>query len=356
VTIDLSAIHFDAQGLVPVVAQDVSTGDVLLIAFMNVVALERTFATGEAHFWSRSRAALWRKGESSGHTLHVEEIRVNCEGNSLLLHVRLIGPGACHDGYRSCYYRRLAADGSLSIITERVFDPAVVYGAGEAPPPDPLPILANGEGGSPGEDHPAIRGSSRLVSPLSTAVERGAAGWSGARGEASTELEATLRELYAGYVRLRDVDFTAISQTSRMLRDPDATPEQFLARAQEELVELEGVLAGTHRHSGTRDDLLLEASQVIYWLCLAAARAGLIYDDWQPHVALTNSTSPYTDTRAGLDHATTDSPSPFAKMGRGSGGGAMLAHVARLLSQAGVAPIEPVQRDLTSLRKRFASF
>ncbi len=400
-TTDLSAVHFDAQGLVPAVAQDVSTGDVLLIAFMNADALDRTLATGEAHFWSRSRKTLWRKGESSGHTLQVEEIRVNCEQNSLLLRVRLTGPGACHDGYRSCYYRRLASDGSLNIVSERVFDPEAVYGEERSHPlppgtgPSGSPCIVNGEGENTTEHQPAMPGSSLPGFPLSVAMERGAG------GEAS--LEASLRELYAGYVRLRDEDFTAVSQTSRLLRDPTSTPEQFVARAQEELGELEGVAAGTHRHSGTRDDLLLEASQVIYWLCLAAARAGLAYDDWQPHLALSGagrdhaptdppsaseearphplapgtrpSGSPFivngegepyhlsaSDTSNGPAHDTmsADSPSPFVRMGRGSAGwpgargGAILARVVQLLAQAGVAPIEPVQRDLVSLRKRLA--
>jgi phosphoribosyl-AMP cyclohydrolase len=355
VTPDLSAIHFDAQGLISSVAQDIATGDVLLLAFMNADALERTLATGEAHFWSRSRNALWRKGESSGHTLRVEEVRVNCEGNSLLLRVRLTGPGVCHEGYHSCYYRRLESNGSLNIIAERVFDPTEVYGTDWSHPLTSGIARgsgADGEGESSGEHEPALIGSPHLEFPLSAAAERESG------GEALPDLEAALRELYAGYVRLRDEDFTAVSQTSRLLHDPTATPEQFVARAQEELAELEGVVAGTHRHAGTRDDLLLEASQVLYWLCLAAARAGLAYDDWHPHAVL---------SRADQDLAPTGSSSPFAKMRRGSAGrsgtgpsggprgGAMLAQVARLLAQAGVAPIEPVQRDLASLRKRLAN-
>lgn len=120
-------LRFDKDGLVPVVAQDADTGQVLLLAYMNREALDATLSTGKLHLWSRSRGALWLKGEQSGHYQSVQEIRLNCEGNSLLALVRPLGP-ACHDGYSTCFYRRLATSGDAKVVEPRVFDPAEVYG------------------------------------------------------------------------------------------------------------------------------------------------------------------------------------------------------------------------------------
>ncbi len=108
--------------LVPAVAQDWRTGEVLMLAYMNNTALERTIETGVAHYWSRSRGKLWRKGESSGNEQLVKEILVDCDADAILLKVEQKG-GACHTGYRSCFYRTL--DGR--IVGEKVFEPAEVY-------------------------------------------------------------------------------------------------------------------------------------------------------------------------------------------------------------------------------------
>jgi phosphoribosyl-AMP cyclohydrolase len=127
------SVTFDDAGLVPVVAQEENTGAVLLLAWMNAEALARTLAEGVLVFWSRSRQSLWRKGEQSGNTLRLRELRVNCEGNSLLALVELEGAAACHEGYRSCYFRRLdpAPGGALTaqVIAARQFDPEAVYGS-----------------------------------------------------------------------------------------------------------------------------------------------------------------------------------------------------------------------------------
>jgi phosphoribosyl-AMP cyclohydrolase len=110
------------EKLIPAVAQDWKTGEVLMLAYMNDEALQKTQETGIAHYWSRSRKRLWLKGESSGHFQRIKEIRVDCDGDAILLFVEQEG-GACHTGYRSCFYRTI--DGK--IVGEKVFEPDDVY-------------------------------------------------------------------------------------------------------------------------------------------------------------------------------------------------------------------------------------
>lgn len=117
----------DAQTLLPAIAQDAKSGRVLMLAYMNREAYEETLRTGKAVYYSRSRQALWRKGETSGHVQHVEGIFVDCDRDTLLLKVRQIGGAACHEGYESCFFRQVE-DGELKIVGERVFDPKTVYG------------------------------------------------------------------------------------------------------------------------------------------------------------------------------------------------------------------------------------
>ena len=106
----LAAVAFDANGLVPVVAQEARTGMIRMVAWANRDALARTLETGAAHFWSRSRWALWRKGESSGHTLEVREVRLDCDGDVVLYLVAAEGP-SCHTGATSCFFRRVGPAG-----------------------------------------------------------------------------------------------------------------------------------------------------------------------------------------------------------------------------------------------------
>ena len=128
------APKFDADGLIACVVTDVQTGALLMVAHMNAQALERTVSTGEAWFYSRSRQALWKKGETSGHVLQVDEMRVDCDQDVLWLRVRQSAAGACHTGRPSCFYRavvRTAPDVPLMLAFrdgEQVFDPAKVYG------------------------------------------------------------------------------------------------------------------------------------------------------------------------------------------------------------------------------------
>lgn len=210
-------IDFDAHPLVPVVIQDDESRDVLMVAFMNQLALERTLETGFVHFWSRSRNQLWKKGETSGHTQEVVSIAINCEDNSLLIEV--IQQGAvCHTGHRSCYYRQVLADGSTFETSDPVFDPLDVY------------------------------------------------------GEPDHSLEALW---YGAYEYLRDYDLEEISGTSRLLRTRNVPPFDRIA---DELEELAGVLSGEHRHTDLESDLLLEGSQVLYWIAVCAVLMGIDHD------------------------------------------------------------------------------
>jgi phosphoribosyl-AMP cyclohydrolase len=115
------------DGLVPAIIQDHTTGEVLMLGFMNEEALAETQRTGQAVFFSRSRNKLWRKGESSGHLLKVLELRVDCDSDTLLLRVQPIGPGVCHEGYRSCFFRKLQNDGTATVTEDRAFDPSKIY-------------------------------------------------------------------------------------------------------------------------------------------------------------------------------------------------------------------------------------
>ena len=121
-------IDFDkAGGLVPAVAQDADTGVVLMLAWMNREAFAETVRTGRAVYFSRSRNKLWRKGEESGHVQEVKGIFVDCDADTVLLKVKQLGGAACHEGYKSCFFRELT-DGELKTVGERVFDPKAVYG------------------------------------------------------------------------------------------------------------------------------------------------------------------------------------------------------------------------------------
>ena len=122
-----------AGGLVPAIIQDHRCGDVLMLGFMNSASLAETQRSGEVVFFSRSRNKLWKKGESSGHVLKVREVRVDCDADALLIRVEPVGPGVCHEGYRSCFFRKLDADGSTEIVSQRMFDPAAVYKEGKKP-------------------------------------------------------------------------------------------------------------------------------------------------------------------------------------------------------------------------------
>jgi phosphoribosyl-AMP cyclohydrolase len=121
----LAQIAFDRDGLIPAIAQQHDSGEVLMFAWMNRTALEQTLATGDVHYWSRSRMKLWRKGESSGQSQRLVELRIDCDGDALLLLVDQKGV-ACHTGRRNCFFRAVRG-GKLQTVAEIVVDPATLY-------------------------------------------------------------------------------------------------------------------------------------------------------------------------------------------------------------------------------------
>jgi phosphoribosyl-AMP cyclohydrolase len=121
-------------GLVPAIIQDEKSGDVLMLGFMNEASYQETQRSGEVIFFSRSRNKLWKKGESSGHVLQVREIRVDCDADALLVRVNPVGPGVCHEGYRSCFFRSVDQSGEPRVIAEPTFAPRDVYSASASTP------------------------------------------------------------------------------------------------------------------------------------------------------------------------------------------------------------------------------
>lgn len=284
-------IVWPSDGLIPAVIQDADTHGVLMVGFMNEEALERTRSTGFVHFWSRSRQKLWKKGETSGHVQKVKGIFINCEQNSLLIEVAQHG-AVCHDGYPTCYYRRLEPDNSLQTIRDRWFDPQDVYDTG---------------------------------------------------GQ-----QATTRLWWGAYEYLRDNDLSAESGTSRRLREDTS----LVPRIQDELRELAGVLDHTHTHTSQRADLLLEASQVCYWIATELVRQGVSFEDVRPDRA--------------MDVSPEDAASPItvAKLARGAAddlddgifvptqGHALFTLVASSAVSIGLTPMDILARDLDDLRGR----
>lgn len=298
-----SKVSFGADGLVPAVIRDASSGDVLMVAFMNEAALTRTVDSGFVHFWSRSRQRLWRKGETSGHTQRVEAVFVNCDSNSLLIDVVQAG-AVCHDGYPTCFYRRLEPNGEMTTIRDRWFDPADVYG------------------------DPSRQG-----------------------------LAALTAQHFGAYRYLHGHDFSPKSRTSQLLRQDD---DEVSSRLADELAELAGAILGTHRHVDRRSDIALEASQVLYWLLLRCIRYGIEWEMLRPDRALdvemdSGDLSPqlFADLiRKRADELRDQVIEDAAPERAAADAHATLHLVAQACAANGVLPRSLVERDLAELRTR----
>jgi phosphoribosyl-AMP cyclohydrolase/phosphoribosyl-ATP pyrophosphohydrolase len=300
-------LKFDPQGLIPVVIQDESNGQVLMVASMNEEALHLTRTTGYVHLFSRSRNTVWRKGEQSGHVQEVRAISVNCDESSLLLQVVQYGAGACNTGHHSCYYWRLLEDGSYATVEAQRIDPTTVY-MQAAPKPTPV-----------------------------SEQER-------------QQLESDMRRLYSAYIFLRDHDLSAESNTSRLLQEPSI--EYLVGRLGDELQELVDVQAGTHVHTDRQSDVILEASQVGYWLMLLAATRNVKYDAVCPHEAiLVGYQTPTPPTLEQEQECLSLLVSKnLADIVQGLAMGFIT--IGRTCAEAGVSPLAPVDYDMVQMRRK----
>ena len=128
----MNSINIDfnkSGGMVPVIIQDQKTGEVLMLAYMNEEAYSLSIKTGLAHYWSRSKNRIWKKGEESGHIQEIKDVRIDCDNDTILMKVHQVGGAACHEGYRSCFFRKVVND-KTEIEGERIFDPSKVYHKG----------------------------------------------------------------------------------------------------------------------------------------------------------------------------------------------------------------------------------
>jgi phosphoribosyl-AMP cyclohydrolase len=289
-------VRFGADGLVPAVITDATDGKVLMIGFMNHDALTATRETGYVHFWSRSRGELWKKGGTSGHVQRVESIAINCDQNALLIEARQTG-AVCHDGYPTCFYRRLEPDNTLTVTHDRRFDPRDVYG--------------NGAG-----------------------------------------LAGTTRRWWGAYETLCDTDLEGKSATSRMLRAKD---DRITPRIADELLELAGALDGSHRHVDISSDVALEAGQVCYWVALRCVRDHLTWDEVRPDRALDPAVAPaglsLSAVGALLRHAAGEWPTVEGDL-TASFAHETLSRVREVCALVGVSPATLVEADLRELRTR----
>ncbi len=291
-------LRFGDDGLVPVVVVDATTDRVLMIGFMNDEALTQTRETRLVHFWSRSRRALWKKGESSGHLQHVREIRVNCDLNSLLVEVDQEG-AVCHDGYDTCYYRRLEPDNTLTITHDRQFDPRDIYSKDGVP-----------------------------------------------RGLATRTLE-----WWAAYEWLRDHDIEDVSGTSRRLR---SSLDVHSRRIANELHELAGVLAGSHQHGTVTEDIRLESGQVLYWSACTGVWQRLAWEDIRPDRALDVSGSdlPSGPTLGSLltsraEEIAASESAPTAPLLHDT-----IGLIGAVLHAHSIDPLELIEADISDLRRK----
>lgn len=286
----LPKINWSEDGLIPVVIQDDESDAVLMVAFMNADALEATRSTGEVHFWSRSRNQLWHKGGTSGHVQRVRSISINCDENSLLIRVQQKG-AVCHEGFATCYFRDVQDDGSLTYNQDRLFDPRDVYGDGFG-------------------------------------------------------LEALTRNWWGAYEWLRDHDLTEQSGTSRLLR---RSKPSVIHRIQDELVELAGVLDGSHIHTNQQDDAILEASQCCYWIAVESIRAGLTWDQIRPDRAL-------DVLEASVDSSTASIILRAEALALSDISAGVAAHLFQVVAESvralEVDPRDVIESDLTELQSR----
>lgn len=236
---DGKEVRFDAHGLVPAIVQEARTGEVLMLAYMNREALEKTKQTGTAWFYSRSRNRLWQKGESSGHVQRVRQILTDCDQDAVLLRVEQEGAGACHEGYFSCFH--YGVDGSAEVTAPIAFDPQSVYGEDES-------VVGTKEGGTQaGSD--AVQGD--FQDRTEEAVER--------------ILEHLYQVIASRKARPKEGSYTTYLFSEGI--------DKILKKVGEETAEV--LIAGK---GGDNEGLVMESADLIYHLLVLFVEAGVSPD------------------------------------------------------------------------------
>ncbi len=247
-TFDPGCLKYDRNGLIPAIIQDSSTGTVLMMAYMNREALEKTMATGETWFWSRSRQKLWHKGETSGNVQKVQEITYDCDRDTLLVKVKQTG-AACHEGYYTCFHYRLNPQtGQVEVIGERQFDPEEVYGLGTRP-----------EAGLPE--------SGQGASPSPVALEKESQDETEEGKENQTAVDAWILEELYRVIKERQEKRPPGSYTAKLF---NKGLDKMLEKLGEETTEL--IIEAKNRD---REEVIEESADVLYHLLVVLAEQGI---------------------------------------------------------------------------------
>ncbi|HWQ74532.1 MAG TPA: phosphoribosyl-AMP cyclohydrolase [Syntrophomonas sp.] len=273
-------IKFDAHGLVPAIIQDARSGQVLMLAYMDAAALDKTLANGQTWFYSRSREQLWMKGESSGHVQQVKEILYDCDGDTLLIKVEQTG-AACHTGHYSCFYR----DRDGREVEPQVFDPATVYGSQGTVPPLPPDSHDREQDGAATANRAAISTQAaaqnqgaelRGLNPATAATPAGGCGHEGGAQACNSEMtgakadSAILFELY-DVIKERQAQLPEGSYTTYLFTKGI---DKILKKVGEENAEV--IIAAKNR---SRSELVYETSDLLYHLLVLLVEQDVTLDE-----------------------------------------------------------------------------
>ncbi len=258
----LDELKFNADDLIPAIVQDAESGQVLMVAYMNREALERTWETGETWFYSRSRQELWHKGETSGHTQKVQGISLDCDQDAILVKVEQIG-AACHEGYVTCFFREVDDQGNLQTVGEPVFDPQKVYHLELAKPAEPALLSGAVAGEAAGAADVGEKATAAADAVLGEAV--GAAAGT-ATAKAAEARESIIPDLYQVILE-RQQTRPEGSYTAYLF---DKGIDKICKKVGEEAAEV--IIAAKNR---SREELVYESADLIYHLLVLLAEGGI---------------------------------------------------------------------------------
>ncbi len=262
----LGELKFSADGLIPAIVQDADSGQVLMVAYMNREALERTWETGETWFWSRSRQELWHKGETSGHTQKVRGISFDCDQDAILVKVEQTG-AACHEGYATCFFREVDGQGNLQTVGEPVFDPQKVYQLELTKPAEPA--SPNAEAAEPAAytaAKSAETASAAAAADIAPEPAANTAETSEEKARAAAAAESIIPELYQVILERQETRPEG-SYTAYLF---DKGIDKICKKVGEEAAEV--IIAAKNR---SREELVYESADLIYHLLVLLAEGGI---------------------------------------------------------------------------------